>query len=310
MIEAFEQWAAERGYRAGWGSLAVLDDVRMDIERRLAAGEIDPEFHRDQLASLQYSASQELPHAKRVLLIAVPRPAHTVRFTLDAGPFDTLLPPTYVWYNGLPEEVRHDLDAHVFQQRFQLRILSAPLKALASRLGLVVYGRNNITYVPGLGSYFQLVGFLTDAELDLPAGWRPQSARQMPECENCESCRSACPSGAIDEQRFLLHAERCLTLFTETPGQWPGWFSPSMHHCLIGCLACQQACPENAGLLRIEPAGMCFSAQETEAILSDDGPRCGAAWPGIKQKLETVRMNHFEPVLSRNLRALLPATAL
>jgi len=282
VIEAFEQWAAERDYRAGWGSLAVLDDVRMDIERRLAAGEIDPEFHRDQLASLQYSASRELPHAKRVLLIAVPRPGHTVRFTLDA---------------------------HVFHQRFQLRILSAPLKALASRLGLVVYGRNNIAYVPGLGSYFQLVGFLTDGELDLPAGWRPQSARQMPECENCESCRSACPSGAIGEQRFLLHAERCLTLFTETPGQWPGWFSPSMHHCLIGCLACQQACPENAGLLRIEPAGMCFSAQETEAILSDDGQRCGAAWPGIKQKLETVRMNHFEPVLSRNLRALLPATA-
>ena len=309
MIEALEQWAVERGYRAGWGSLSALDEVRSDLERRLEAGEIDPEFHRDQLASLQYSASQELSDAKRVLLIAVPRPGHTVRFTLDAGPFDTLLPPTYVWYKGLPEEVRRDLDAQVFHQRFQLRVLSAPLKALASRLGLVVYGRNNITYVPGLGSYFQLVGFLTEAELDLPAGWPRQPARQMRECENCESCRSACPTGAIAEERFLLHAERCLTLFNEAAGEWPDWLSPSMHHCLIGCLACQRACPENAALLRTEPAGMCFSAQETEAILSDDGERRGPAWPGIKQKLATVRMNHFEPVLSRNLRALLPATA-
>ena len=59
----------------------------------------------------------------------------------------------------------------------------APLKPLAVRLGLVRYGRNNVTYAPGMGSYIQLLGYLTDASLPLPDGWRPQEPTLLPECE-------------------------------------------------------------------------------------------------------------------------------
>ncbi|MBI4875356.1 MAG: hypothetical protein HY822_12050 [Acidobacteria bacterium] len=303
-IEALRQWAAIRGYSVAWGPLTALDDVRSEIERRLQAGEIDPAFYQAQIATLQDSAPEDLPRPKSVLVVAVPRPAHTVRFTFDSGPLDAVLPPTYVRYRGLPEDVLEDLKAHVLQDSFRLSILSAPLKALAGRLGLIAYGRNNITYVPGLGSYFQLAGFLTDAALELPENWRPQPARPLPECESCSSCLSSCPTGAIAEERFLLHAERCLTLPTENAGDWPEWFSPSMHRCLIGCLACQQACPENAGRLRFEPSGIVFNAEETAAILSGDRLGNETAWESIWQKIEAVRMTHFEPVLSRNLRAL------
>lgn len=177
--------------------------------------------------------------------------------------------------------------ASVFHPPARLDILSAPLQALVGGVGLA--------------------GFLTDADLDLAPDWRPQPPARLAACENCESCFSLCPSGAIDAERFLLRAERCLTLFSETPGDWPAWFSPSMQRCLIGCLDCQQSCPENAGLLRTEPSGISFTREETEAILAGDGRRSGPIWAGIAQKFDAARMTHFEPVLCRNLRAVLSA---
>jgi epoxyqueuosine reductase len=305
MTEALSQWASARGYRAAWGSLAALEEARSGIERRLQAGEIDPEFHQEQLRVPEVCATPGSSDLKTVVVVAVPRPAHTVRFTLESGPFEAILPPTYVRYRGLPQEVLEDLRASVFLPPARLDILSAPLKALAGSLGLVSYGRNNITYVPGMGSYFQLAGFLTDADPDLAPGWRPQPPERLAACENCESCFSLCPSGAIDAERFLLRAERCLTLFSETPGDWPAWFSPSMHRCLIGCLDCQQSCPENAGLLGTEPSGIWFTREETQAILADDGRRSGPVWADTARKFDAARMTHFEPVLCRNLRALL-----
>lgn len=39
---------------------------------------------------------------------------------------------------------------------------SLPLKRLAVQSGLAEYGRNNITYIEGLGSNFSYLGFMTD----------------------------------------------------------------------------------------------------------------------------------------------------
>ena len=44
----------------------------------------------------------------------------------------------------------------------------APIKTVAAMLGLVRYGRNNIAYADGIGSYLQLCGYITDARLAIP----------------------------------------------------------------------------------------------------------------------------------------------
>ena len=47
----------------------------------------------------------------------------------------------------------------------------------------------------------------------------------------------------------------------------PAWARPPDTLCLIGCLACQQVCPENKGRLKTVPSGMEFTAEETEAVI-------------------------------------------
>ena len=181
--------------------------------------------------------------------------------------------------------------------------LDVPLKSLAARLGLVRYGRNNVTYASGIGSYLQLFGYGTDAALPLPPGWQPREPELLAECAECPVCRALCPAGAIGADRVLLHAERCLTLVNESPGAWPDWIPSSVHHCIVGCLLCQRTCPANAELA-VENSGIVFTADEISALLAGDAERNGAVWDGIRAKLNELGQGGMELVLGRNLRAL------
>jgi epoxyqueuosine reductase len=304
MVETLMRWAKERGYRVGWGLPSAIAAAREDVLSRRRSGELDAGFFKANLAGFD---SFEAPWegAARVVVVVMPRPAHAVAFTVDGRHVETVFPPTYVRYQPLFEEVRTDLQEHGLPGA-RVERLNVPLKSLAARLGLVRYGRTNVTYAPEFGSYLQLFGYLTDAALPLPADWRPCKPELLPECEDCSVCLAACPTGAIGGDRVLLHGERCLTVVNENPGEWPGWIPPSAHNCIIGCLLCQRPCPANPEL-PVEGTGVVFTAEETEALLRDGGLHEAPAREGIKAKLERLGQPYQEPVLGRNLRALLEA---
>jgi epoxyqueuosine reductase len=160
-----------------------------------------------------------------------------------------------------------------------------------------------LTCAPGIGSYLQLLGYLTDAPLPIDAGWTPHEPSLLDECEACRVCQALCPTGAIAEERVLLHAQRCLTLANESPGTWPSWVSPAVHHCLLGCLLCQRQCPANPAL-PVEATGVTFGDEETRALLAD-GQHNGQIWDRIRQKFERLGQPYQEAVIGRNLQGLL-----
>jgi hypothetical protein len=118
-------------------------------------------FYDAELATLGERAA--LPSGGTVIVVARPRPASRVVFDLEEGSLDALLPPTYFHYRSTFEDVRRDLEARALPG-VPIDQLGEPLKAVASRLGLVRYGRNNVAYVPGAGSYVQLCGYVTEAD--------------------------------------------------------------------------------------------------------------------------------------------------
>ncbi len=308
MSSSLSDWAAERGYRVAWGKPSIVEEARLEIEKRRAAGELDEGVYRAALDELKCPAQAEASRFKWLLVFAVPSPAYRLTFNMNAGTLQTLIPPTYRFYRPTFERVVEDLRATLIGKEDCVVPLWAPMKTIASRLGLVTYGRNNVTYADGFGSYHQLVGCLTDADLDLqPEEKRPPSL--APECRSCRACLKACPTGAISKERILLHAERCLTAVNEVPGAWPEWVRPSAHNCLVGCLACQRVCPKNAGLLREEPIEEAFSRQDTERILSEEPSDDDPAWRQIKAKIARIGLPRYDVVLGRNLRALLDVDA-
>ncbi len=302
MVKTLLEWAAQRGYRIAWGPATLVEDARREISARKSDLEIEAKFFDDQLKDI-VAGRLDNPD-QTVVIIAKPRPAHLVHFDLDGKDFDAVLPPTYFRYRATFEEVRLDLVANGLPGA-QAEFIAAPLKATASRLGLVFYGRNNISYVPGLGSYVQLCGYMTDAKLPATNVKLEGAGSLLPECTDCSICTSICPTGAVAEDRVLLRAQHCLTYVNENPGDWPEWVGSDAHNSLLGCLDCQRACPANPELT-IEDTGVRFSAAETLALISGDATEMSAGTEnGIRSKLAWLGQPAFESVLGRNLEGLI-----
>jgi epoxyqueuosine reductase len=293
-------WASKRGYWITLAGTGVLDAVRGKLEKRRDAGLIDARFFQENLTGFRFLDECRIAGPKSLVMVVVPRPVHVMPFAFGGKRIDGLIPPTYVNYRKTFEDVLADMKANALAgegESIAIEILKAPLKSLAVHMGLVSYGRNNITYVPGLGSGYQLCGYVMGVGERLmgEAGRReagrmekhsrradklrggqsqrgsPDGEGDLPEtvmdrCAKCRACIVACPTGAIREDRFLISAERCYTLLSESKKPMPEWARPPKSTCLIGCMNCQEVCPENKGRLKYEPSGVEFAAEETEAV--------------------------------------------
>jgi len=126
----------------------------------------------------------------------------------------------------------------------------------------------------------------------------------MERCQTCHACRRSCPTGAVSAERFLLHAERCITFLNEKPGEdpFPDWMDDSWHNCLVGCLRCQEVCPENKELATWVEEGAEFSSEETALLLRGVPPN--QLPPGLADKLAQWDLIDLLDVLPRNLTVL------
>jgi epoxyqueuosine reductase len=298
--ETVRAWAEARGYRAAIGGIALLDDVRTELRKRREAGEIEAGFYQENLEIFTYLEGISLKNPRSIILVAVPAPAHVLPFAVDKKRVETILPPTYVRYRGLFADVRDDLAGALSGSGFRVELLNAPLKALGNRLGLLYYGRNNVGYIEGLGSYFQLVGLVSNLPFDLSVPARPAETL-LPRCRECRICAAACPTGAIGRDRILLHAEKCYTLFSESLRPIPESLKPPSPKCIIGCLRCQELCPEDKGLLRSENAPVSFDAEETEAFLGMKPAADGPALKRAQAKFQQLGLSEGFLLFRRNL---------
>jgi len=152
------------------------------------------------------------------------------------------------------------------KEGYKVSETALPLKLLATQSGLAQYGRNNICYVSGMGSFLQLVAVYSNMPCEEDT-W--QEARMMQACEKCELCRHVCPTAAIPSDRFLLRAERCISYHNEKKGDipFPDWMNASWHNCIEGCMRCQRACPLNKEFLTWVGEKEEFSEKETALLL-------------------------------------------
>ncbi|MBU2487958.1 MAG: tRNA epoxyqueuosine(34) reductase QueG [Proteobacteria bacterium] len=117
---------------------------------------------------------------------------------------------------------------------------SSPIleRAYAQEAGLGFLGKNGALITREFGSWVVLCEFLTSLEL---APGAPVEDR----CGDCSLCLSACPTGALVEPG-LLDARRCLSyLSTVHSGEISPAQSRLLGDRLLGCDACQEACPHN-----------------------------------------------------------------
>jgi epoxyqueuosine reductase len=279
--------------RLVWAQHAV--ELREEIEGLLKQGLVDGEFYEERLTHFDFRVPDG---AESLIVVAVPRPQSQALFRFGGKLRALILPPTYVAYERTRKWVEDLLTGCLRDKGYRVWRALLPLKLLAARSGLCRYGRNNVCYVEGLGSFFELVAFCSDLPCEEDEWQRPQ---MMVRCESCDACRRNCPSGAIGSDRFLLHAERCIVFHNEKRGNVPfaDWIDVSWHNCLFGCMRCQSVCPENRKFMGWIGEREEFSEDETKLLLR--GVSRGELPAETVRKLENLDLFEDLDILPRNL---------
>jgi epoxyqueuosine reductase len=301
--ERIIQATEERGWACRLVPAERRSDLWRELEERLAGGELDEVFFEERLRYFEQPIKEAPGWAESILIVAIPDPAFRIRFDWQGREVSLTVPPTFIHWQTLGDPCVQALLAKLAGDgttRTEIAVL--PRKLLAARTGLARYGRNNITYVEGMGSYHRLCCLYTDIPCDR-GPW--QAAEILGSCESCGACIRACPANAIDPDRFMVHAERCITYWQEKPGDvsYPEELDFSWQDQFIGCMRCQDVCPHNQGLLKVEEAGPPFTEEETAAFLR--GVTAEELPEKTIEKLKQHDVLDYLEVLPRNLLASL-----
>ena len=260
------------------------------------------EFSREYQSRFKFTPPPELPNAQTVITVAMPRPLTKAAFTWNGKTQSYTLPPIYTAHDKTKLYVEHTLAEELETRNYKTATAMLPLKLLAARSGLAEYGKNNIAYVSGMGSFMRLTALYSDMPCTNDAR---QQAQAMKRCETCNLCSKACPTGAISQSRFLLRAEKCLTYHNEKAGNipFPDWIKPEWHNCPVGCIRCQATCPENKPFMQQVGEAVSFTETETKLLMkgvpTEQIPRV------TLKKLQLLRITDHVGEFPRNLSAFL-----
>jgi epoxyqueuosine reductase len=291
----------DHGYKGRIISTVHLQDMKKELEEHHKKGFIAEEIYQGDIRQFTFEPPDNFAEAASLIVVALPLPLIRVTFCWKEKEIPVTIPPTYLSVakarhtaKTLLNELSHG--AYTFVEA------SLPEKLAAAHSGLAVYGRNNITYVSGMGSFYYPLVFYSD----LPSDDNWQDIQIMETCQKCSVCLKKCPTHAITSEQFIIKADRCLTLHNEKPGEipFPQWIDPSWHNCLVGCMQCQYFCPENKNVVNWVEQGPVFSGEETTILLQ--GVPLEELPSETAQKLTSIEMERLLDIIPRNLRVLLP----
>jgi epoxyqueuosine reductase len=280
-------------------SIIHLKDLQTELNAWLRDGLITKKFYKQNYGQFVFHPPTTLQNARSIIVIGIPQKITPVEFFHKGKRYKTILPPTYM-YTEVRAHCKEILSRILGKNGYSVERAILPMKLLAVKSGLGKYGKNNLCYVDGMGSYIRLEAFYTDYEFPTD-DWCEKE--MMKACTYCSLCQHACPTHCIPQERFLIHADHCLTYFNENEEDFPSWIPAQSHNAVVGCLHCQTVCPQNKKSLEFNRNTIVFTEEEISCILRKT-PREQIP-PALAKKLVDIDMDEYYPLLQRNLTVLM-----
>lgn len=292
-------------YRCRTVALGHVTELKKWMDGLDKAGRLSADgTWRRYVNSFRYAPPPTLPAARSLIVMATPLKIATIVFRIAGQKRTVMIPAGYVDDGWQLTDYQNMLFAEgVVAKGRKLERARLPLKQLAVRSGLAEYGRNNITFIDGYGSFHQLLAFYTDQDLEDHWG----RLKMMRLCKGCSICRRECPTGAIRESDFVIDPARCLTLYNELPDPMPSWIPAAAHNALVGCLKCQYACPGNEDMLQDRWDLGEVPEAETGALLS--GRIDAKTGQSLKARFKRIGGGDDLAYIARNLKLAINAGA-
>ncbi len=144
-------YAFQAGYKVKIVSSAHLKELDDELALRNRTGDFDDVFYRQRLTSFRYTPTTVFSENKSIIIIAIPQPKVVLIFRWQGEDCSVHIPPTYD--TSINDKVQNKLEDILAPRGFKIEPTVLPLKLLTVRSGLAEYGRNNICYIPGEGSF-------------------------------------------------------------------------------------------------------------------------------------------------------------
>lgn len=296
MISELEKLAVIHGDR-----LTVIPIKRMfELENLLETYKQQADLNSFQQWIMNDLYQFELPEVefsiKSIILVAIHHPFYAkIKFQKNAKEYNCLS-----LVNADFEENNNYIIDHMESSGFSLKVAdNPPLKRLGVHSGLAKYGRNNITYIDGLGSNFSYTAYFSDLPCE-EDNWGEVMNADL--CKTCTLCINSCPTGAIRKEQFLIDNQKCLSCINEVPGDFPDWLPMTVHHTLYDCLICQKVCPMNNKQKDDVLDNISFSEEETNLLLY--GAPISSFSDEMRKKVLLLGIDRWYDAIPRNLDTL------
>lgn len=148
-------------------------------------------------------------------------------------------------------EIKHSLDTQPILER-----------DMAVRSGLGWFGKNSMLISKKHGSFLMLGSLLFSKELDLEL-----SNEEVDHCGQCTRCIVACPTDAISQDGRSIDSNKCISTYTIElfkDVSAPPLGMDTSNGEVFGCDICQEVCPWNKRLLRVNPVDKTINLEDTK----------------------------------------------
>lgn len=183
----------------------------------------DNKTFRSYIDGFVFNPETIMPGAKSVIIISLPQTVLSLLINYKNKQYEILIPSGYSDDGIKMADVKDQIMKDIVKDPSKKLVerVRLPLKTISVKSGLAEYGKNNITYVDGYGSYHQLIGFYTDQVLEDNWG----QLKLLRDCKGCSICINNCPTKCFRDDNFVIDIGKCIPLYNELPDPIPSWMA-------------------------------------------------------------------------------------
>lgn len=246
LANAIKTWGRELGFQQVGITDTDLEVHERYLERWLAAGQHGEMAFMAKHGHKRTRPAELIPGTLRIISVRMDYLPPEVETTKVLGRPDKAYVSRYALGRDYHKLIRKRLaqlaqriEAEVGPFGYRAFVDSAPVmeRALAQKAGLGWFGKNSMLLNPQAGSLFFLGELYTDLPLPVDEPFESEH------CGSCSACRTACPTGAIVDDK-VVDSRRCISYLTiELAGAIPEELREAMGNRVYGCDDCQLVCP-------------------------------------------------------------------